>query len=236
MKNVRLYIILKSKKRLDAAMLTLINRITITVGILVELALLGYWVGGSNTGPLQVIVGTDAFDICSSVNKPSSVSIQVLEGYTIFVHCLLFVLAYMMKDVDQKFNEAPALSTIGVMNAVLFGVIMILPSNPTPSMDLIQCICIWIGTTLTLLILFGAKIYEVIFDTMSEKGLLKMSIKSTFDAGRSSAKSGFASSKMVSAVFVPAMPKAMKQDTSEHSQDSSNQEKSCKRFRILYNS
>ncbi|KAJ3293637.1 hypothetical protein HDU79_000131 [Rhizoclosmatium sp. JEL0117] len=229
MKNSRLYIVLKSKKRLDGVLLTLIGRCVVAGGILIELGLLSYWAATSNTGPFQMVVSYNAFDICNSVNKSGSIAIEILQGYTLFIHCLLFVLAYFLKDADPKFNESPALSTVGAMNAILYAVMVILPSNPTINMDLIQCICIWLGTTLTLLIFFGSKMYEVIFDTIAEKGLLKMSIKSSFEAGKSTAsgfgaKSGFAAAKPKTQNSTMNPSKISTQDISK--QDSSRQDSS----------
>ncbi|KAJ3013266.1 UNVERIFIED_CONTAM: hypothetical protein HDU68_000785 [Siphonaria sp. JEL0065] len=190
MKNVRLYIILKSKKRLDAAMLTLINRIVISTGLVIQLALLGYWFSATKNAPLLIVLGTDAFEICNSVNLPGKFSIQLMEAYTTIVHILIVIIAYMLKDVDPMFNESPALSSIFALVGVLVGVINILPSSPSLNMDLIVCICIWLGVTITLVLLFASKMYEVLFEQIIEKGLLNMSLKSSFEAGRSTTQGG----------------------------------------------
>ncbi|KAI9330958.1 periplasmic binding protein-like I [Obelidium mucronatum] len=112
MKNVRLYIILNSKKRLDAAMLTMINRIVIAIGVLIEMALLVYWHVASTTTPKQLIADNFSFYVCRSVDAPGSVAINLLTAFTTIIHILLVVLAYMLKDVDPIYNESAPLATI----------------------------------------------------------------------------------------------------------------------------
>ncbi|ORY45326.1 periplasmic binding protein-like I [Rhizoclosmatium globosum] len=182
MKNVRLYIILKSKTRVDGARITLINRIIITLGVLIELGLLGFWQSSTTNDPVLITQGLNQYYICSSVNLPFSYSIQILEAFTAVIHILLLVLAYMMKDVDSMFNESPALMSICALVGILVAVIEILPSNPTSSLDSIQCICIWLATTLTLVLLFGQKVYDVAYEHLIEKGFKRLTAhKSSFE-------------------------------------------------------
>ncbi|KAJ3009183.1 UNVERIFIED_CONTAM: hypothetical protein HDU68_002803, partial [Siphonaria sp. JEL0065] len=196
MKNVRLYIILKSKKRLDAAKLTLMNRVVISAGISIQLALLGYWYSATKNNPTLVVVGTNAFHVCNSVNYPGSHATHVLEGYSLFIYSLLAVMAYMLKDADPMFNESPALSSIFAVTGLLVGIIYILPSNPTSSTEVVQCFCIWLSVTITLVLLFAAKIYDVLFEKLSEKGLLKLTFKSS-DGSKSSLHANNASKSSV---------------------------------------
>ncbi|KAI9330959.1 periplasmic binding protein-like I [Obelidium mucronatum] len=171
MKNVRLYIILKSKKRLDAAQLTMINRIVISIGILIQLALLGYWASSTKNTPQSITVGTDSFNVCNSLNIGGNRSIQILTAYSVLIHVLLAVMAFMLTDVDPMFNESPALSSIFALVGLLVGVMNILPSNPSPKVDLIECVCIWLSVTITLVLLFASKMYDVLFEQIAEKGL-----------------------------------------------------------------
>ncbi|KAJ3075966.1 hypothetical protein HDU98_006277 [Podochytrium sp. JEL0797] len=179
MKNVRLYIILKSKTRVDAGFLTMVVRGVIASGILVQVGLLAYWTANSNTGPNQLIVDGNTFAVCTSTDSGSNVSISLFTAYTSIIHISLVVLAYLLRDVDPLFNESPALLSIFALVGVLVAVMTILASSPKPSVDFLQCICVWLAATVTIVLLFGQKVYEVAFESLVEKGVLKMSLHSS---------------------------------------------------------
>ncbi|KAJ3291918.1 hypothetical protein HDU79_001900 [Rhizoclosmatium sp. JEL0117] len=213
MKNIRLYIILKSKTRVDAAQLTMIVRIFIAFGILIQIALLSYWHASTNNTPSKIYSDLIYFYACSSSNASNSSSIQLLAGYTAIIHVLLLALAFLMKDVDATFNESPALTSIFAIVGILVAVVEIIPSNATPNLDLIQCICIFLATTITLFLLFAQKVYDVTFEHLIEKGLMKLSIKSGSDNTKSSFGNPSIKKSAMLASNIDVEPVTLKRDT-----------------------
>ncbi|KAJ3019934.1 UNVERIFIED_CONTAM: hypothetical protein HDU68_010424 [Siphonaria sp. JEL0065] len=181
-KNIRLYIILNSKTRLDGQFLTRMNRIGIASVIFLEAAFLAYWTVSSVTGPTALIIDGYTFSECNSIDKQGKFTIQLITAFTCIVHFSLIILAYMLKDADPQFNESSALMTIFALVGILSAVIKIIPTNPNKNQDLIQCVCIWLAAVITSMTLFSGKVYTVLFEQMQEKGILKMSVKSSSDA------------------------------------------------------
>ncbi|KAJ3021127.1 UNVERIFIED_CONTAM: hypothetical protein HDU68_009788 [Siphonaria sp. JEL0065] len=223
MKNVRLFIILKSKKRLDAAMLTFINRIVIALGVFIELALLVYWTISAKTAPVQIVADGFSFYICESTDV-GGVSVKLLSTFTTIIHFLLMVLAYMLKDVDPIYNESAALATIFALVGIIVALLQILPSNPTYSLDFTESICIWVATTLTLVLLFLKKMHEVLFESLIEKGILKLQLQSSFLGVGTSSQTGTGTKSAIMASPVRAGSPTKK--TGESSDNVSNQSSS----------
>ncbi|KAI9330957.1 periplasmic binding protein-like I [Obelidium mucronatum] len=178
-KNARLYTILNSKKRLDGKFLTLMNRIGIAAAVLGQTGLLVYWSMRSETYLKTVIADEFMFDVCKSKDPAGELTIPLLTAFTTLVHISLPVLAFLLRNADPIYNESPALITICVAIGAIAALLQIFPANGRKTLDLMQVVLIWIGTTLVLTVLFGKKLYEVIYDRVIEKGLLRKQLKSS---------------------------------------------------------
>ncbi|KAJ3075978.1 hypothetical protein HDU98_006289 [Podochytrium sp. JEL0797] len=136
------------------------------------LALLGYAL------VVISIVMKNSVTVCTSGTK-NHLAHNLLIAYTSLIHIALLVLAYLLKDADPMFNESPALMSIFALVGILVGVMEILPSNPSTSQDLVQCICLWLAVTGSLILLFGKKVYDVLFERLIERGILNVVCKSS---------------------------------------------------------
>ncbi|KAJ3075960.1 hypothetical protein HDU98_006271 [Podochytrium sp. JEL0797] len=175
MKNVRLWIILKSKTRVDANLLTWVNRGVIAVGVVVQLGLLAYWTVSSQSAAQSLVVDSFSFSVCTT--SGSKTGTQIVATYTGILHLLLVVVAYLLRDVDPIYNESAALMSVFALVAVLVSVVEILPASK--NRDLIQCVCVWLATSLSLVLLFGTKVYEVAVEGWVERMVLKRVVKSS---------------------------------------------------------
>ncbi|KAI9349082.1 periplasmic binding protein-like I [Obelidium mucronatum] len=196
-KNARLYVVLNSKKRLDGAQLTLVNRIVLCIGLIIQGALLAYWTVSTKNTPILLTSDANSFLVCATRSKPGSASIELLVGYGGVVHLCLALFAYLLRDADSHLNESPALTAIFALVAMLVGLYQILPSNPGPRLDMFQALCIWMATTLTLFFMFAQKVSSVVFEEFIEK---TFSFSKSFEGTRSSEKKKNLSNKSLNAL------------------------------------
>ncbi|KAI8621153.1 hypothetical protein BC830DRAFT_313313 [Chytriomyces sp. MP71] len=185
MKNARLAFIFKSKTKVDTKRLTFIIRSLIGLCLAIEVSLLLAWTLKATTKPVQITANSISFAACASKDLPGSPTIKLLQAYNISLLLCLPILAYVLKDVDPILNESPAILTTGAIVGIMAAVLAILPSNPSYNLDMASSLCIWAATTLTQCTLFASKVNEVLFQELIEKGLLKRSLKSSFEAGAS---------------------------------------------------
>ncbi|KAJ3293636.1 Metabotropic GABA-B receptor subtype 2, isoform C [Rhizoclosmatium sp. JEL0117] len=190
-KNLRMHVVLTSKTRIDGKFLTLMTRVGIAGVILLQCALLVYL--SVSTTPTLALQTQSPYTFRTCYLKPD-VSTQLLTASTVLLHLTLPILAYLFRNADPIYNDSPALISLFLYFGVGAGILEILPVRK--DLDMMHSVVVFVVTTCGILSMFGKRIYEVLYDQIVEKGVLKRGIKS--GTSGTGAKSALASQGEVS--------------------------------------